>query len=305
MSVNTNSGTILWTPTEAQGPSTNANIIYAVYQSGSTVASTNFTVVVNEVNVAPVLTVPGPQTLYATTTLTVTNTATDSDIPANTLTFAIVAAPSGVLLDPNTGVLTWTPTTGQVGTNTITVSVTDNNPWAVNSQHLSVTNSFQVVVLGLTLPTFLQTPTNQVIGFGQGFAFTSLATGFPPPTYQWRFSTDGVTYANINGATGASYSPGASGLTDLGYYQVVIANSQGTNTSAAVSLSFLNARLLPVLILYGPVGANYNIQSLPALGGGSNWTTIATIQLPAVQPYIYVDPGSLTNSQQFYRAVPQ
>ena len=298
MTVNTNSGTISWTPTEAQGPSTNANITYVVYQSGFVMAWTNFTVIVNEVNVAPVLSLPATQTLYATTTLTVTNTATDQDIPANTLTFALVAAPSGVVLDPNTGVLTWTPTTGQVGTNTITVSVTDYNPWAVNSQHLSVTNSFQVIVNPLVPPTFTLQPISQVVGAGQSVTFTATATGYPPPTYQWQFNG-----TNINGATGNSYTIPSTDLTNIGYYTVVIANSVSTNTSASASLTFLNLAMYAGLDIVGPIGANYNIQSIPALNG-TNWTTLTNISLPT-QPYIYIDYNSPTNSRQFYRAVPQ
>ena len=300
MTVNTNSGTISWTPTEAQGPSTNANITYVVYQSGTNVASTNLTVIVNEVNVAPVLHVPGTQTLYATTTLTVTNTATDQDIPSNTLTFAIVSAPSGVVLDPNTGALTWTPTSGQVGNNTITVSVTDNNPWAVNSQHLSVTNSFTVIVNGLTAPSFTLQPVSQVVGAGQSVTFTAAATGYPPPTYQWQFNG-----TNINGATDSTYTIPSTGLTNIGYYTVVIANSVNTNTSASASasLTFLNLAMYAGLNIIGPIGANYNIQSIPALNA-TNWTTLTNISLPT-QPYIYIDYNSPTNSRQFYRALPQ
>ena len=300
------SGTISWTPTEAQGPSTNGPITFAIFQASDVVAWTNFTVIVLESNLPPVFTnFPATQVVYATTTVSVNITATDPDVPANALTYALDSAPPGVSINPNTGLLTWTPTSGQVGTNTIAVSVTDYNPWAVNSQQLGVTNSFMVIVNGLLPPMFLQAPPSQVVGFGKGFAFVSLAAGFPPPTYQWQFSTDSVSFVDINGATEASYQLASSTAANLGYYRVVISNSQGTNISDQASLSYFNARLLPAMLLYGPVGANYNIQSTPALGGGSNWTTISTVTLPASQPYIYVDPGSLTNSQQFYRAVPQ
>src|SRR2546426_12358026 len=45
----------------------------------------------------------------------------------NALTFSLVSAPTGVNLDPSTGVLTWTPTEAQgPSTNLITVKVTDN-----------------------------------------------------------------------------------------------------------------------------------------------------------------------------------
>ena len=302
MTVNSSSGLISWTPTEAQGPGTNANITYAVYQSGSTVAWTNFTVVVNESNRPPVLYVPGSQTVYATTTMTVTNNATDPDIPANSLTFAIVSAPTGVGINPSTGVLTWTPTSGQMGTSTIYVSVTDYNPWAVNSQHLSVTNSFQVQVFGLTSPTFTQQPSNQVVSAGQGFTFTSQVSGFPAPTYQWQFSTNGSVWNNINGAAGVNFFLASSGVRNIGYYRLMASNSQGTNYSTVVRLTFLNLNMYAGLNILGPVGANYNIQSTPALT--SNWTTITNVSLPS-QPYIYIDYNSPTNKMQFYRASPQ
>jgi Flp pilus assembly protein TadG len=78
----------------------------------------------------------------------VTNTATDSDIPANVLTYQLINPPTGASISTN-GVITWTPNAGQgPSTNTITTVVTDSNPWAVNAQHLSATNSFTVIVTG-------------------------------------------------------------------------------------------------------------------------------------------------------------
>jgi hypothetical protein len=79
----------------------------------------------------------------------------------------------------------------------------------------------------------------------------------------------------------------------------------GTNVSANASLSFLDVHCLPSLILYGPVGASYDIQETTSLGGGTNWTTITNITLTGSQPYIFTDSSALTNSGAFYRAVPQ
>ena len=299
MTVNPTNSTISWMPTEAQGPGTNANITFVVYQSGVPVASTNFTVVVNEVNVAPVLTVPGTQTIDATTTLTVTNTATDPDIPANSMTFALVSAPSGVVLNTNTGVLTWTPTMGQgPSTNTITVSVTDNNPWAVNSQQLSATNSFIVIVKGLIAPSFTVQPVSQVVGAGQSVTFSATAEGYPAPTYQWRLN--GV---NISGATSATLEIPSTSITDIGLYDVVIANAMNTNSSAVVSLGFIDLKMLAGVYVTGPVGANYRIDATPALAP-TNWVVLTNVTITA-QPFIYIDYASPTNSKQFYRAVPQ
>src|SRR5439155_188304 len=112
-----------------------------------------------EVNNAPALTVPGNQTINELSTLVVTNTATDTDLPANTLTFALVSGPSGVAVNPATGVLTWTPTEAQgPSTNTLTVKVMDNG-----SPALSATNSFTVVVNEVNSAPVLTVPANQTI----------------------------------------------------------------------------------------------------------------------------------------------
>jgi hypothetical protein len=148
VAIDTN-GIITWTPTEAQGPSTNT-ITTAVTDNGSPPMSTtnNFTVIVNEVNTAPMLPGQSTKTVAVLATLTVTNTATDSDVPANALTYQLINPPTGASISTN-GVITWTPNAGQgPSTNTITTVVTDSNPWAVDAQHLSATNSFTVIVTG-------------------------------------------------------------------------------------------------------------------------------------------------------------
>ena len=52
-------------------------------------------------------------------------TATDADLPANGLTLSTTALPTGATFDANTGVFSWTPTAGQVGDTSLTVTVTD------------------------------------------------------------------------------------------------------------------------------------------------------------------------------------
>ena len=50
------------------------------------------------------------------------------------------------MIDAN-GLITWTPAAWQMpSTNLFTTVATDYNPWAVNDQHLSATNSFTVRV---------------------------------------------------------------------------------------------------------------------------------------------------------------
>ena len=60
--------------------------------------------------------------------LTFTASATDADLPANTLTYSLVGAPAGASIAPSTGVFTWTPTETQgPATFNFTVRVSDGN----------------------------------------------------------------------------------------------------------------------------------------------------------------------------------
>jgi Ca2+-binding RTX toxin-like protein len=60
-------------------------------------------------------------------TLSFTATATDPDLPANSLAFDLVGAPEGASIDPTSGVFTWMPTEAQgPGTYSFTVRVTDD-----------------------------------------------------------------------------------------------------------------------------------------------------------------------------------
>jgi hypothetical protein len=137
-----------WTPTEAQGPSTNA-ITMIVTDNGSPPLSTAriFTVAVLESNEPPVLAPIADYSIHAGMTLTITNSASDPDIPTNTLTFQVNPGPAGASVDPTNGIFTWTPDNSFAGTtNSVTIVVTDDNPLAVNAQQLSDAKTFQIYV---------------------------------------------------------------------------------------------------------------------------------------------------------------
>ncbi|MFO1511864.1 MAG: Ig-like domain-containing protein [Verrucomicrobiota bacterium] len=130
-------GVITWTPSEAQGPSTNT--LVTVVSDGTASVTNSFVVTVSEVNVAPVFVgTPPNRTINELSLLTVTNNATDSDLPANVLTYSLLSPPAGAAIDTN-GVITWTPGEAQgPSTNTLTTVVSDGTA--------SVTNSFVVTV---------------------------------------------------------------------------------------------------------------------------------------------------------------
>jgi len=145
--------TIYWTPTEAQGPSTNSVVVSV--SNGAFTVTNAFTIVVKESNLPPILPYVPNQYVIVSNLLVVTNTAIDMDIPTNGLAYTLyssITASNLPSIDTN-GIITWTPTSADAGSNYLfTAVVTDTNPWAVNTRSFSVTNSFYVSVFNAFPP---------------------------------------------------------------------------------------------------------------------------------------------------------
>jgi subtilisin-like proprotein convertase family protein len=158
--INSANGVFTWTPTEIQGPSTNViSIIVSDNDSPNLSDSKSFAVVVTESNTAPVLTVASNQTIHAGMTLVLTNSATDSDLPTNLLSFSFVGTPvAGASLDATNGVFSWTPDVTQIGTNLFTLKVSDNGTPALSDQ-----KSFSVIVLSTPLLSITTDSATEVV----------------------------------------------------------------------------------------------------------------------------------------------
>jgi large repetitive protein len=140
-------GVITWTPNEYDGPGTYVIRTVVTDNGVPPLSATNSVrVTVNEVNSPPVLQVLTDAVLSAGDTFTFLNSASDTDKPANSMTYHLIGAPLGAAIDAD-GLITWTPEPWQVpSTNVFTTVATDYNPWAVSDQHLSTTNSFTLRV---------------------------------------------------------------------------------------------------------------------------------------------------------------
>ena len=121
---------------------------------GSLTDSETFTITCNEVNNAPVLNGIGNQSVDEGSTLTFTASATDPDIPADTLTFSLDSASLalGMTIDPNTGLFSWTPTEAQGGSDysvTVTVSdgsLTDSETFTITCNEVTVNQPPTIVL---------------------------------------------------------------------------------------------------------------------------------------------------------------
>ena len=130
-------------------------------------------------NTAPTLAAISNQTIGVGTTLNITNSATDADVPAQALTFSLLTAPTNVVIGATNGVLIWRPLVTQANsTNPFTVMVADNG-----TPSMSATQNFAVTVSPLAQP---QIPAMSLSG-GQMMLQVNGATG---PDYQIQSSTD-------------------------------------------------------------------------------------------------------------------
>jgi hypothetical protein len=307
-------GIIAWTPTEAQGPSTNT-VTVRVFDNGSpSISVTNsFQVIVTEVNSAPLLTVPSTQTIAEQTALNVNATATDSDLPANTLSFALVSGPTGLTVSA-AGIIAWTPTEAQgPSTNTVTVRVFDNG-----SPSSSATNSFQVIVTEVNRAPVLAPIADRTNSIGQTVNFTVTATDSDFPTNSFLFSlgAGAPAGATINPNDGGFNwtVPGPSSSTNT--FTIIVTDNGTPSMSSTQSFRIVSTSTLPpttqgiqiingnVEVTFGGIpGQTYSIEAAQNLNPIINWVPVATNLVADTNGlFKYVDTQARTLPMRFFRA---
>lgn len=139
------------------GLNTNAMFTVDQVRFGATFASVTPAPVV--LNSAPGVSSISSRIINVGFNLLITNTATDSDTPAQSLTFSLPTGPTNATIGSASGILNWRPQVTQANsTNPFSVVVTDNG-----SPSMSTTQSFNVVVNPLAQPSI----TAPVLGAGQ------------------------------------------------------------------------------------------------------------------------------------------
>lgn len=147
-------------------------------------------------NTAPILPGQADRSVQALETLSVVNTATDADLPSQSLSYELLQAPSGATISA-AGIITWTPTILQAGaTYTIETRVTDSG-----QPPLSATNVFQVTVAAYVPPPnaapVLPAQADRTLAAGQALSVVNTATDTPGQT---------LTYELLQAPAGATIS---------------------------------------------------------------------------------------------------
>ncbi len=181
-----------WTPTEAQGPSTNRVRLVATDNANPPASTTNLlTIVVLEVNRPPLWTPPAPATVAEGTEIRVTLSPTDPDLPQQTLALSLVSAPAGSQLV--SGQFAWTPSEVQgPSTNRVRVRIGDGV--------VAITNEFVVVATEVNLRPELAPVADRSIRHGETLAFGLSATDVDLPPQRLAFSV-------VSGPVGLAVDP--------------------------------------------------------------------------------------------------
>ena len=158
MTIDPSSGLVSWTPTS--GAETSVPVTVEVTDSLGQSATQSFSLfVINPiVGTDPVFVSQPPTITYVGMALSYQSVAIDPQ--GSTLTYSIVppsggSIPTGLSIDPNSGILTWTPTESQAGTVNVTLQATDANGYSGTQ-----TFSLEVVPSAAPVnPTITSTPT--------------------------------------------------------------------------------------------------------------------------------------------------
>jgi len=271
-------GVISWTPTEAQGPSTNT-LTTVVTDNGGLSATNTFEVVVNEVNEAPVfVATPANQVVAEQTLMTVANGATDNDVPLQSLTYAMI----GAQIDLG-GVITWTPGPSDIGTtNLFRTRVTDSG-----SPAQSATNAFLVTVIGVNEPPVAQ---DDEYDLGVGLSLNVPAPGVLANDLDSdgdllsavlvTSPTQGVVALSTNG--GFTYTP-TNHFIGVDTFTYRAGDGQTNSGLATVSITVSNQfRITSIVLSNGSAvvqwtsipGLIYQLQYQDSLGDGE-WTSVS------------------------------
>jgi hypothetical protein len=168
-----------------------ANFSFTATGNGITFGPLNYGILITITNApvsntAPSLAPITNGTVIAGTTINFTNSATDSDVPAQTLTFSLQNGPGGSSVDSSNGIFTWRPTIVQSPTtNLLSVIVSDNGTPA-----LSATQNFTITVQRPVEPTL------QSVALTGG-ALQFQVTGDFGPDYSYETSTNLVNWTSL------------------------------------------------------------------------------------------------------------
>ena len=142
-----------------------------------------------------------------------------TDPNEDTLTYSLTISPTGMTINSTTGVITWTPTEGQVGENEVVVEVSDGSK--------STTQSFTIIVDETLLTSIVVFPSSMTLDIGESEVITSVTAHY-----------DNGTEADItpSACTFVSDKPGTATVSSSGMIKGIA--SCTASTAAIITISY-------------------------------------------------------------------
>jgi ASPM-SPD-2-Hydin domain-containing protein/centrosomal CEP192-like protein/Ig-like domain-containing protein/immunoglobulin I-set domain protein len=210
-----------------------STFVVVVSNSAGTVTSAAATLTVSAAAVAPTIT-----TQPANQTVTAGQTATFAVVAGGTAPLSYQWQKNGANIAGATAASYATPATTTADSGSTFAVVVSNSAGTVTSAAATLTVNAAAVA-----PTITAQPTNQTVILGQTAAFSVVAGGTAPLSYQWQKNG-----ANLTGATSANYTTPATATSDSGStFRVVVTNTAGTVTSTAATLTVTAAAVAPTI----------------------------------------------------------
>lgn len=190
MSINATTGEFSWTPTETQQGAHTVTITATDDDTNSLTDAETLTVTINEVNTPPILSTVGNQMVNELEALTFMASASDNDVPTNTLTYALDASSigKGMSVDRTTGAVIWTPSETQDGDHTVTLTVTDDGTGTLSDEE-----TFTISVNEVNVAPVLAVTGDQSVNEETTLNLTIVATDADSPENTLTFSLDATS----------------------------------------------------------------------------------------------------------------
>ena len=212
-------------------------------------ATPDATTLVNLTNAPPTISFGGPVIVNEGETVRVTPTASDSDVPAQSLIFRLLGgAPPGAVVDRASGQLQWATGPGSgPATNVLGVVVTDNG-----FPPLSATGFVTLVIQQVIWPPVLAPIRNYTIKEGSWLVITNLVTDYnvPKRTYVFGLGPNTPTGASINPTNGLlTWMPSATQGPSTNLLTVRVTDTSLPTLSATQQFTVVVRDVLPDLVL--------------------------------------------------------
>lgn len=186
------------------------------------------TIQVGSVNEPPVLDKIGNQTVPLDQVLHFKAIAHDPDVPTQNLTFSLINAPVGAMIDSKTGQFVWTPTA--VGVVELTVLVTDDGS---NPDNLSAS---ETIIITVTAAPVLEPLAEQTVPVTTPVSFTARATYFGDQPVVFSL-VEPPTGASIDEKTGDfTWTPYQTGTFDITLRVIEPINNLSTEATVTITV---------------------------------------------------------------------